>query len=120
MQQEYFNPKLENFEIVNIKPKKFKTKMQGTSLLAYSEVLEKLGEKQREVFRVIRELKSCNAKMIARKLGWEINCVTGRINELHYDFGIIYQHKIDICPITLKEKGIMRKTIFYKPRNWEL
>lgn len=112
--QEYFNPKLEEFEIVTIKPKRFKTKIAQTSLSAYSEVLEHLGEKQQRVFEAIRILKKCNAKMIARKLNWEINCVTGRINEL-FNFGVIIKCGKFNCPIVMQEEKKARLTQFYMP-----
>lgn len=52
-----------------------------TSLLAYNSVQE-LGNKQAEVLYKIEELQPCSNKDIARSLRWEINRVTGRVNEL--------------------------------------
>jgi DNA-binding MarR family transcriptional regulator len=44
--------------------------------------LEDLGGKQTKVFEVIRRLAPCTDRQIARALGWEINRITGRRNEL--------------------------------------
>jgi hypothetical protein len=115
MIQEQFNPKLETFEIVDIKPKKFKTNMAQTSLDAYAEVLGKLGEKQGKVYGALRVLKKANAKMIARFLHWEINCVTGRIDELCNKFGVIRRCGCYPCPIVIKEERKVRNTQFYMP-----
>lgn len=52
-----------------------------TSRLAYESVQE-LGNKQAEVLEKIEELQPCSNKDIARSLKWEINRVTGRVNEL--------------------------------------
>ena len=52
-----------------------------TSRLAYDS-LQELGNKQAEVLEKIEELQPCSNKDIARSLKWEINRVTGRVNEL--------------------------------------
>lgn len=52
-----------------------------TSKAAYDSVQE-LGNKQAEVLEKIEELQPCSNKDIARSLKWEINRVTGRVNEL--------------------------------------
>jgi len=96
--------------------RKRKHKMMPTSLLAYAEVLENLGEKQSKVYAAIRELKSCNNKMIARKLNWNINCVTGRVNELR-KLHIVMQDKKDNCPISLEEENKKRLTVFWRVRR---
>ena len=54
----------------------------NTSLFAYRE-LQNMGDKQRRVWEVINKLQPCHNKQIADHLGWEINRVTGRVNELH-------------------------------------
>jgi len=87
-----------------------KHKMRDTSLLAYADVLEQLGERQKEVFRVLRELKTANNTMIAEKIGLPINSVVPRIYELR-KMGVVIFYKKDLCPITNK------KTIFWKCRR---
>lgn len=52
-----------------------------TSRLAYESVQE-LGNKQMEVLEKIEEIQPCSNKDIAKALNWEINRVTGRVNEL--------------------------------------
>lgn len=52
-----------------------------TSRLAYDSV-QHLGNKQIEVLEKIEEIQPCSNKQIAESLHWEINRVTGRVNEL--------------------------------------
>jgi len=52
-----------------------------TSSLAYAS-LHGLGDKQWQVLCKIEELQPCSNLTIAASLGWEINRVTGRVNEL--------------------------------------
>lgn len=63
-----------------------------TSRLAYESVTE-LGNKQYEVLTKIEELQPCSNKKIAKALGWEINRVTGRVNELA-KMGLIKSEKV--------------------------
>ena len=46
MIQESFNPVTENFEVINLKPKKYKTKIRATSIESFYQVLETIGEKE--------------------------------------------------------------------------
>lgn len=52
-----------------------------TSALAYASI-DQLGHKQLEVLQKIEEIQPCSNKQIAKSLNWEINRVTGRVNEL--------------------------------------
>lgn len=52
-----------------------------TSRIAYHSI-QQLGNKQLEVLSKIEEIQPCSNKDIARSLNWEINRVTGRVNEL--------------------------------------
>lgn len=52
-----------------------------TSVLAHNSI-QNLGSKQMEVLLKIEEIQPCSNKDIARALKWEINRVTGRVNEL--------------------------------------
>lgn len=78
-----------------------KKNIQATSLLAYAEVLEHLGEKQLIVLKCLSELKSATNLMIARKLGWDINRVVPRIFELR-KMNLVTESKIDFCKISGK------------------
>ena len=84
-----------------------KYNVRETSILAYCEVLENLGERQQEVYKSIKELKSCSNSMISKYLNLPINCITGRVNELRKR-GVVMQSKKDTCPITGK------KVLFWK------
>ena len=64
----------------------------STSLFAYRSIVN-LGAKQSTVLEKIEELQPCSNKQIARALGWEINRVTGRVNELA-KMGLIKTEKI--------------------------
>jgi len=53
-----------------------------TSKEAYASIQDRLGEKQQLVLGALEELNvGCNDE-IARQLGWPINRVTGRVNEI--------------------------------------
>lgn len=64
----------------------------NTSLFAYA-TIQDLNNKQSEVFGKIEELQPCSNKDIARALNWEINRVTGRVNELAKK-GLIKSEKV--------------------------
>ena len=89
-----------------------KHKTKPTSILAYSQILEELGDRQTEVFKVLRKLKSASNFQISKELHLPINSVVPRIHELR-SFGIVRQHKKDICPET------NRLVIYWKPLRWD-
>lgn len=84
-----------------------KHNMKATSLLAYAEVLENLGEREAQVYQAVRELGVANNTMIAKHLDLPINCVVGRVFSLR-KYGVLVYSKRDTCPLTLK------KTMFWK------
>jgi hypothetical protein len=89
-----------------------KTKMRATSILAFSELLETIGEKQTIVFKAIKKIQPCSDKMIADYLGWKINRVTPRRYELaKYHLIIIYKKDIDKIPP-------FKKVIYWKIPEW--
>ena len=53
-----------------------------TSLEAYRYIERTLGEKQRIVLDCLRQYGPLTNEEVKTVLGWEINCVTGRMNEL--------------------------------------
>ena len=63
-----------------------KTHMQDTSLSAFVAIQPRLPKKQKEVYSLLREATKQGVDMtnyeLARALHWQINCVTGRVNEL--------------------------------------
>lgn len=111
MIQEQFNPKLETFEIVDIKPKRYKTKVRATSVSSFYQVLETIGDKQLECLQAIRKLGICSDRQIKDYLHWEINQTTARRNELLH-MGIIMKYKEDISEKT------KRKVIFWKIKSY--
>jgi len=58
------------------------TQMLETSLEAYDLIKLKLSQKRAEVLKVIEDNEPVCDFQIAYILGWPINCVTGRRNEL--------------------------------------
>lgn len=90
--------------------KKAKHKSMPTSILAYAEVLENLGERQTQVYSVIRELGSCNNVMIANALHLPINSITPRVNELRKKH-IVMMDKKELCPFT------KRLTCYWRARR---
>jgi|GEM_PF-4920674 len=88
-------------------------KMRDTSLLAYSEVIENLGEKQMLVFRKLRELKFASNFQLSKELRIPVNRICPRIKELR-DYKIVMFYKKDICQDTNK------LVTYWKPRFWEI
>lgn len=83
-----------------------------TSRSAYHS-LEKIGNKQRAVLRVIALHQPCNDRMISEYLQWPINRVTGRRNEL-VELDMIEEsgRKID--------QETKRPTIYWKVKERQL
>jgi len=81
--------------------------IRETSILSYYKTLENLGEKQLEVLKCLTTFYSATNLMVARKLDWDINRVTPRMNEL-VKMNLVMEDKIDTC----KEGG--RKAIYWK------
>ena len=90
-----------------------KTKMRETSLLAYAEALEHLGENQQQVLITMRLLKTANNQMIAEKLGWQINSITPRVKELR-------DKKLAQVAFTAPDLFTGRKTIYWKPTRRQI
>ncbi len=75
-----------------------KHKTRITSLLAYADVLEKLGERQEQVYRELRRLPASN-KMLSVALGLDINRITPRVLELR-KMGVVLEYKKEKCEFT--------------------
>ena len=56
--------------------------MNQKSLDAWEDIKDDVSKRQLEVLKVIKELGMATNRMIAKHLDWEINRVTGRVNEL--------------------------------------
>ena len=71
-----------------------------TSLEAFKKIRAKLPESRKAVYETLKQLGCATNMMIADKLGWSINRVTGRINELRNREKLVgYSHTAK-CPIT--------------------
>lgn len=84
--------------------------IQETSLLAYIEVLENIGQRQMQVYKIIEQHGPMSNTQISEKLYLPINCITGRTNELRKQ-KLIINSKKDICPITKK------RVMFWKVKH---
>jgi len=62
------------------------TQVVDTSIIAYKKIMPKLAAKQETVYNAIAHASRCGFdltdKELSRVLGWEINCVVPRRNEL--------------------------------------
>lgn len=65
-----------------------KTLMQKTSLTAFDSIQKSLGRRQQEVLDMINIYGPQTDEELKHHLGWEINRITGRRNDLYKD-GII-------------------------------
>lgn len=79
---------------------------QQTSLLAYLDAKEKIGDKQQKVYDAIKKLGKCTDQQIASLLNWTINRVTPRRGELHHK-GMV------------KESGIIKNEFNRPVMLWE-
>jgi hypothetical protein len=81
--------------------------IEETSLLAYQEVLQTLGERQRLVLEALKYLKEADNLTISKYLNLPINTITPRIYELRMK-KLVGVSKEDLSPVT------HRKVIFWK------
>ena len=86
---------------------KSKIRIQLTSLMAFADVLENLGERQLQVLKTIDKIEPCNNLMISDYLNLPINSITPRVKELRGKRLVIKSH-VGKCPIT------NRPTIFWR------
>ena len=57
--------------------------IRETQLMSWDAMQPKLGKRQRQIMEALKDLgNSATNRQLAKHLGWEINRVTGRINEL--------------------------------------
>jgi len=78
-----------------------KMTIQQTSLWAYGEVKINLGERQKQIYLKLKEMRQATNTMLSHALSLPINCVTPRIKELR-DKKMVGVFKVDRCPITQK------------------
>jgi|YelNatPaOPRAMG01_1025707.scaffolds.fasta_scaffold166269_2 DNA-binding MarR family transcriptional regulator len=77
--------------------------VQETSLEAYRQIQPCLGQKQAEVYRLLKRATECGYDMtnmeIARALRWSINRVTPRVLELR-EMGLVVLSQKRSCAVT--------------------
>lgn len=83
--------------------------MQQTSLLAWNDIQGNLGERQRQVYAALLNIREGTNNMISKASGLPINVVTPRIFELR-EKGLVVESYKDLCPIT------KRRAIFWRIR----
>jgi predicted HTH transcriptional regulator len=73
----------------NLKQNKM-TIVSTTSKKSYKQLVTSgtIGNKQKKVYKTIKSLGKATNRMIANDLGWDINRITGRVNEL-VNFGLV-------------------------------
>ena len=81
--------------------------VQTTSIISYYEVLNTLGERQKQVLLAMKHLKSANNLMVSKLLNLPINSITPRMNELRKK-GILIYHETKACPFTLRSSKFYR------------
>jgi len=84
-----------------------KNTMQQTSLSAYEQIKDKLGEKQLRVIEVLRQFENASNMEIASALEWSINRVTPRVLELR-NMRVIEQVGLRTCMVTGQNVNVWR------------
>ena len=84
-----------------------KTNVQPTSLLAYLDISDELGDRQKEVLACFRRIQPASNTMISNFLCLPINSIVPRIFELRKKKLVVESHR-DTCQFT------KRKVIFWK------
>ena len=70
-----------------------------TSMLAFEQIQEDLGNRQLQVFNGFKKLEFSTNAMVAKEINLPINCVTGRCLELRKK-SLLERSHISTCPIT--------------------
>ena len=73
--------------------------VQDTSAQAYYAVLQTLGYKQEMVYLKLKEIGNATNNELKQALGWEINTVTPRVNELR-KLGIVKEGTRRPCRVS--------------------
>lgn len=84
---------------------------RATSLLAFSDVLENIGERQMQVLKCIIEIQPCTNLEISKHLHLPINSCTPRCLELR-KMGVVVMDRVDKCIYT------GRKVTYWRVKKW--
>ena len=82
-----------------------------TSVLAYADVLENIGDRQMQVLKCILTIQPCSNLEILKYLHLPINSVTPRCQELR-KMGVVVMDRIDKCIYT------NRKVTYWRVKKW--
>lgn len=85
--------------------------VQITSLIAFEQILNSLGERQELIFKAIRKLQPCSNMELSKYLNLPINQITPRNKELRSK-GLIIYYKKDQCKYT------NRLVMYWKIPEW--
>ena len=80
-----------------------------TSLEAFNKIQNSLPESRLKVYKALKKLEYATNSMIAQELGWSINRVTPRTNELRKMELIKLSHS-SWCPVTKGKANYMTLT----------
>ncbi len=72
--------------------------MRQTSLMAYESIQKELSARQELVYHTISRYGAVSDKQLAKWLGWPINCVTPRRNEL------VKLGRVRECDVVIQDK----------------
>ena len=85
--------------------------MRNTQLESWSRLQPELNKRQQQVLQALKELgNSATNRQLAKHLDWEINRITGRINELCYMKKVV-GHR------TIKDPETNRKVTLWQRLN---
>ena len=88
------------------------TNVRKTSILAYAEKLETIGEQQLEVYKTLRKIQPANNLMISIESGIPLSSVCGRMFELRNKLKVVtFSHKA-VCPVTKKNTNFWKLVRF--------
>ena len=85
--------------------------MNPNSLIAFERIKKDLPECRLAVYKTLKNIEFGTNSMIAESLGWSINRVTGRTNELK-KMGLIHVSHSSWCPITKFKADYLTLTKF--------
>lgn len=90
--------------------------MNLTSLIAFNKIKKDLPECRLSVYKTLKNIEFGTNSMIAYKLGWTINRITGRTFELK-KMGLIHVSHTSWCPVTKSKADYLTLTKFEEDKN---
>ena len=90
--------------------------IQETSLMAFEKIQKDLPVCRLQVYKTIKKLEYCTNSMVAESLGWTINRVTPRTNELK-KMGLVHVSHSSWCPVTKGKCHYLTLTKYQEEKN---